>query len=124
MRTVNLPGLEKYPLRGIALFEALKGLIGVGVLLGLLSLRHQDLDFVVDRLVDFLHINREGHLSDFFSRMAHKVTDQNIMLLIVLAIAYSIIRFVEAYGLWFARAWAEWFALVSGALYIPWEIIA
>jgi uncharacterized membrane protein (DUF2068 family) len=29
---------------------------------------------------------------------------------------------VEAYGLWYARAWAEWIALISGALYLPFEI--
>jgi uncharacterized membrane protein (DUF2068 family) len=29
---------------------------------------------------------------------------------------------VEAYGLWNARVWAEWFALLSGCLYLPWEI--
>jgi uncharacterized membrane protein (DUF2068 family) len=29
---------------------------------------------------------------------------------------------VEAYGLWYARAWAEWIALISGAIYLPFEI--
>ena len=37
------------------------------------------------------------------------------------AAAYSIIRLVEAYGLWNERIWAEWFALISGALYVPFE---
>ena len=31
-------------------------------------------------------------------------------------------RGVEAFGLWHGRRWAEWFALVAGALYIPVEI--
>jgi len=31
-------------------------------------------------------------------------------------------RFVEAYGLWRQRRWAEWFAAVSGAIYIPFEL--
>jgi uncharacterized membrane protein (DUF2068 family) len=35
---------------------------------------------------------------------------------------YSIVRFAEAYGLWHAREWAEWFALLSGAMYLPWEM--
>jgi uncharacterized membrane protein (DUF2068 family) len=30
--------------------------------------------------------------------------------------------FVEAYGLWYARTWAEWVALVSGSLYVPFEV--
>ena len=38
------------------------------------------------------------------------------------AAAYSTVRFVEAYGLWHCRVWAEWFALLSGMLYLPWEI--
>jgi uncharacterized membrane protein (DUF2068 family) len=29
---------------------------------------------------------------------------------------------VEAYGLWNARAWAEWIALISGTIYLPFEI--
>jgi Predicted membrane protein len=38
-------------------------------------------------------------------------------------VAYSSVRFTEAWGLWKRRVWAEWFALLSGALYLPWEIV-
>jgi len=38
------------------------------------------------------------------------------------AIAYSTARFIEAYGLWRERRWAEWFAVVAGGLYIPIEL--
>ncbi len=31
-------------------------------------------------------------------------------------------RFIEAFGLWRERRWAEWFAAVSGGIYIPFEI--
>ena len=31
-------------------------------------------------------------------------------------------RLAEAYGLWKEKAWAEWLALVSGAIYVPVEI--
>ena len=122
MRHTTLPRREEYPLRGIALFEAFKGCIGLAVMLGLLSLRHQDLDFVVDRVVDLLHLNREGRLSDFVGHLANRVNERNLTLLIILAIVYSAVRFAEAYGLWFARAWAEWFALISGAIYVPFEL--
>jgi len=30
-----------------------------------------------------------------------------------------VIRFVEAGGLWLEKEWAEWFALISGAIYTP-----
>jgi uncharacterized membrane protein (DUF2068 family) len=34
---------------------------------------------------------------------------------------YVTLRFVEAYGLWYVRPWAEWLAFASGAIYIPFE---
>jgi uncharacterized membrane protein (DUF2068 family) len=37
-------------------------------------------------------------------------------------LVYAAIRFTEATGLWLEREWAEWFALLSGGLYLPWEI--
>jgi uncharacterized membrane protein (DUF2068 family) len=35
---------------------------------------------------------------------------------------YALFRFLEAYGLWSGRRWAEWLAVVSGGLYLPLEI--
>jgi uncharacterized membrane protein (DUF2068 family) len=32
------------------------------------------------------------------------------------------VRFVEAYGLWHARAWAKWLAGASAAIYVPFEV--
>ena len=39
-----------------------------------------------------------------------------------LALFYASCRAVEAYGLWRERAWAEWFALITGAVYLPVEV--
>ena len=39
-----------------------------------------------------------------------------------MAALYSSLRFVEAYGLWWKRAWAEWIAFASGTIYLPFEI--
>jgi len=30
------------------------------------------------------------------------------------ALLYSVVRFIEAYGLWLLRPWAEWFGLLTG----------
>ncbi|OLC92083.1 MAG: hypothetical protein AUH86_19685 [Acidobacteria bacterium 13_1_40CM_4_58_4] len=38
------------------------------------------------------------------------------------ALVYSAVRFTEAYGLWHQREWAQWFALLSGSLYLPGEL--
>jgi uncharacterized membrane protein (DUF2068 family) len=39
-----------------------------------------------------------------------------------IAITYAILRFAEGYGLWRQRAWGEWLAIVSGCVYLPFEI--
>jgi uncharacterized membrane protein (DUF2068 family) len=39
-------------------------------------------------------------------------------------LVYSTGRFVEGYGLWHQRHWAEWFAVISGAMYVPFELFA
>ena len=31
-------------------------------------------------------------------------------------------RFIEGYGLWRERHWAEWFAVISAGLYLPLEL--
>jgi uncharacterized membrane protein (DUF2068 family) len=33
-----------------------------------------------------------------------------------------VVRLIEAVGLWLRKSWAEWFAILTGVLYIPIEI--
>jgi len=40
----------------------------------------------------------------------------------IAAAMYSIVRMVEAVGLWLRKRWAEWFAVLTGGMYIPVEI--
>jgi uncharacterized membrane protein (DUF2068 family) len=61
-------------------------------------------------------------LPQLFIKAASRVTDVQLWLLALLAVVYSAVRFVEAYGLWYGRRWAEWFALIAGAIYLPFEI--
>jgi uncharacterized membrane protein (DUF2068 family) len=51
-----------------------------------------------------------------------KMNDSRIMAFAAFAGLYATVRFIEAYGLWRLRAWAEWFAIVSGSIYVPIEI--
>ena len=124
---LHMPGKrerEKLGLRSIATFEAIKGALVLAVGFGVWRLRHRDIDDVVDRIVSFFHLNPEGHLSNIFSKAAEHLTEKTLLLVALGALVYSIIRFAEAYGLWHARPWAEWFALISGTIYVPFEIHA
>jgi uncharacterized membrane protein (DUF2068 family) len=92
--------------------------------LGLLSLLHHDLQRAAEAVVRHLHLNPARHYPRIFIEAAARVTDARLWLLASGAFAYAAVRAVEAYGLWRARAWAEWFAILAGAIYLPVEIDA
>ena len=109
-------------LRSIAIFEAVKGGLVLVVGFGLLHYLHRDLGDAAEHLVRQLHMNPTRHYAHVFLEAADKVTDAKLWALAGGAAAYSTVRFTEAFGLWHEKAWAEWFALLSGGLYLPWEI--
>jgi uncharacterized membrane protein (DUF2068 family) len=109
-------------LRTIATFEALKGILVLLAGFGLLHFLHRDAGDAAEHFVHRLHLNPSRHIGRVFIEAASKLTDAKLWALAIGALAYSSVRFVEAYGLWHRRVWAEWFALLSGMLYIPWEL--
>ena len=107
--------------RVVAAFEAAKGLLVLCVGFGLLAFVDVDLQTVAEDLVRTLHLNPAKRLPRIFLDAAERVSDMRLWTLAVLAFGYAMLRFGEAYGLWFGKRWAEWFAVASGAIYIPFE---
>jgi uncharacterized membrane protein (DUF2068 family) len=108
--------------RAVALFEAAKGSLVILTGFGALSLVHRDVQRFAERLVAHLHLNPAKHYPQIFMDAAAHLTDARLWMLAAFAAIYGLVRFVEAYGLWLGRRWAEWFAAVSGAIYVPFEI--
>ena len=106
-------------LRSVALLEFAKG---AAVLAAAISLYWIDPNDVAGTFLSFLHISPERHAARMLLSLADRLSDIKIWQVIFAASCYSGLRFAEAYGLWKARAWAEWIALVSGAIYLPFEI--
>lgn len=107
--------------RAIAFFEAVKGALVLVAGFGLLALVHRDLEDLAERLVMHSHLNPASHYPRVFIEAAAGTSDSRLRTLAALAFVYSTVRFVEAYGLWKMRAWAEWFAIISGCVYLPVE---
>ncbi|MGY6216090.1 DUF2127 domain-containing protein [Methylolobus aquaticus] len=107
---------------GIALFEASKGAVVFLAGFGVLSLLHKDVQAIAAELLTHFHLNPAKHYPGIFLDAAEKLTDARLWTLAALAAAYGTVRFIEAYGLWRERRWAEWLAAGSGGLYIPFEI--
>lgn len=121
-QTENL--CHKYGLRTVAVMEALKGLAVLALCVVLISLLHKDLDSVVDQLTTWLRVNPDSRVADWFYDLADRTTGRGIWTAVSVGLVYSACRFVEGYGLWNQRPWAEWFAVISGAIYLPFELFA
>jgi len=109
-------------LRAVAIYEAAKGALVLLAGFGLLSLMHRDLQTVAEELVAHLHLNPAHGYPRIFLDATANVTNTRLWILAGFALAYAAIRGIEAYGLWLQKGWAEWFAVFSGAVYIPAEV--
>lgn len=116
-------GLHHYfGLRAVAVFEFIKGSAVLLIGLGLLSLVHHDVQVAVERWMRLLHLDPAWHWCKVLLDDASTMTDLRLRRLAVLAFAYSAFRIIEAYGLWFEYLWAEWLAVISATIYLPFEI--
>jgi len=108
--------------RAVAFFEALKGLVVLAAGTGLVSLLHKDLHAVALMLVEHAHLNPAAKYPRIFVDAASNLQSTRLVVLALAAAAYAALRFVEAFGLFRGRAWAEVLAAGSGAIYVPFEI--
>ena len=110
-------------LRAVALLELTKGMIVLLAASSILLLVHREDPWdLADGLLRLLHISPDHHFAEIFLDWAGSLTDTKVWAVAVAGVGYSLLRFVEGYGLWYAKAWAEWIALISGMLYLPFEI--
>lgn len=107
--------------RLIAVFEALKGLLALTLGFGMMASLDESLSEAVQELVLGLHLDPSKRLPDMFIDAISGVHRGQIWVVITSAVAYSMVRFAEAYGLWNKRRWAAWVSALSGGIYLPFE---
>jgi uncharacterized membrane protein (DUF2068 family) len=126
LETVNPNSLthHKAPmgLRWVAIYEFTKGLLFLAIALGALSLVHKDVGDSAQDILRFFHLDPAWHYSKLFIEESSKFTDTRLRLAALIAGIFAIIRIVDGYGLWHERPWAEWFAVISAAVYVPLEV--
>lgn len=117
----NQAPVNKKALDAIAIFEGVKGLAAITASLGLLSLAHHDVRALAYALIGHFHLDPDAHYPRMLLDQASLLANANLRQVVLLAWLYAGVRLAEAYGLWRDRAWAEWLAAVSGAVYLPLE---
>jgi len=109
--------------RLVAFFEAAKGVLVLLVGTGVIALRHKGVYDVALALIEHAHLNPASRYPHIFLDAASDLQNTRLLLLATGAGCYACLRFVEAYGLLFARSWAQMLAALSGAIYLPFEIV-
>jgi uncharacterized membrane protein (DUF2068 family) len=109
--------------RTVAMVEFAKGVIVILAGLGVLSMRHKDIWGIAESFLEFFHVNPYHHYVGVFINLVYRVSDVRLWKIAVVAAVYVILRFIEAYGLWYLRPWAEWLTIASGSMYIPFEVV-
>lgn len=89
--------------------------------LGLHTLTGDTIKKSAEILASHLHLDPTNELSSIIIHTAKDLNNTRLLLISIAAIIYSLIRFIEAYGLWHRYRWTEWFALLSGSIYLPYE---
>ena len=113
---------QRQVLKAVAAFEFFKGSFVMVMGFCALALVHKDVWLYAESLLALFHINTDRRSAQLFLDFADNVTDARLWAAARIAFAYAALRFTEAYGLWKCRTWAEWVALVSGALLLPLEV--
>ena len=106
----------------VALFEGAKGLLVLLVGFELLTYIHKDINEAAMHLVKHFHLNPASHYPRIFLDLMEHIDDAKLWSMALAAAMYFIVRMIEAFGLWLRKTWAEWFAVITGGMYIPFEI--
>jgi uncharacterized membrane protein (DUF2068 family) len=113
---------QRRVLRAVATLEFGKGIFVVAMGVCALALVHRVVWLIAESLLALLHVNTDRRSAQLFLDFADTITNARLWAAARFAFAYAALRFTEAYGLWKERTWAEWVALISGALLLPWEV--
>ncbi|BDB26995.1 DUF2127 domain-containing protein [Cupriavidus sp. P-10] len=109
-------------LKGIAMFEAAKGLLVIVAGLGLAALLHRDAQALAEAIIQRLHVNPASRYPTIFLSLLAHPDNARLWAIGGSAAVYALMRFAEAYGLWRGLAWGNWIGVWSGGIYIPLEL--
>jgi uncharacterized membrane protein (DUF2068 family) len=113
---------QRHTLHAIAIYEGVKGVVALAASIGLVGLLHHDLRRIASELIGHFGLDPERPFPALLLHYVDLLNSTNIRSLVLLALAYAVLRLAEAYGLWRDRPWGGWLGAASGGLYLPFEI--
>jgi uncharacterized membrane protein (DUF2068 family) len=108
--------------RAIAMFEGTKGVVALMAATGIML--HHRLESLVDRFASHLYLNPGHARPRAIVQAIEAEAGSHLRILALGTLLYAAMRLIEAGGLWRQRRWALWFGALSGAVYLPLDVVA
>ena len=105
----------------LALFEGLKGVLALVAAASLEIMGPQPLQDLVAGLITKFNLNPH---SGPLPTLLHAINPAAVHFAALVLVLYALVRLLEAWGLWRAKAWASWLGCIAAALYLPFDIYA
>lgn len=120
--TAYNPDPKAHPgLHAIALFEGAKGVLALAIAGGLLAVGPHRLRDAMHALIGRLLPSRDpGVVTQWLER----INPESVHIAALIIVLYALMRLLEAWGLWRARAWASWLGCLGSAAYLPLDVYA
>jgi uncharacterized membrane protein (DUF2068 family) len=114
---------KRASLRWVAAFEAAKGILALAAASAAFEFfQMAGAQKMAEQLVSHFHLNPASGYPRVLLAAASHLDNIHLLALGFGALTYTVIRLVEAYGLWRGRRWAWVLGMTSAALYLPVEI--
>ena len=109
-------------LRLIAAFKLFKGALLLLVGFGVLSLMHAEASTLFSRAIEALHLNADSRVVHAALLRVDALTPTHYQVAGLTSLTYAGLLLAEGSGLWLRKRWAEYLAIVSTSLLLPFEI--
>ena len=106
----------------IALFKLVKALLLIAVGIGALRLLHKDVGEVVQHWVEVLRVDPDNHFVHGLLEKLFRVTPKQLEAVSVGTFFYAALLLTEGVGLLMRKHWAEYFTVITTAVFIPLEV--
>lgn len=111
-------------LKVIALLKAFRGLVALGICLTLTYLLYTSQIEQAKLFIQSFAEKLQDPVVHEIIGWASKINDNQLRMAALLIGSISLLRISEALGLWSAKCWAEWLALVTSLIGIPLEMLS
>src|ERR1041385_3371175 len=106
----------------IIVVKLLKGLLLLGLALGVYTLAGKDLHAQFDSFLELMKFDPERKFFSTIDSWPDSVTPGNIRWVATGTLLYSLFSLIEGIGLIFRVSWAGWMAIGESAFFVPIEI--